>query len=62
MSPDEIPPPEPVPAHTPDKQPPQAPPAPPVEDDRPAPVPVKLPGQPGAPELVAQRAGRAIRG
>lgn len=52
MSPDDVTPPKPVPPHTPDQPLPEPLQPPPVEDDRPPPPPVKLPGQPGAPERV----------
>jgi hypothetical protein len=54
MHPDDITPPEPVPPHTPEQTPPAPQQPPPAEDDRPPPHPVKLPGQPHAPERVAR--------
>jgi hypothetical protein len=58
MKSDEVTPPEPVPPHSPVPQPgaPASVP-PPTEDDRPAPPPVQLPGQPHAPESVAVTRG-----
>lgn len=52
LSPDEENVPEPVPPQPPDTGP-GAPSPVPREDDRPAPLPVKLPGQPHAPERVS---------